>query len=46
VGEPFTGIKGEYVSRADTVKGFADIIAGKYDDRSEQDFYMKGALKQ
>lgn len=46
VGEPFTGIKGEYVSRADTVKGFADIIAGKYDDRPEQDFYMKGALKQ
>ncbi len=45
VGEPFTGIKGEYVSKADTVRGFADIIAGKYDDRNEQDFYMKGALK-
>jgi F-type H+-transporting ATPase subunit beta len=28
VGEPFTGIKGEYVSLADTVRGFADIVAG------------------
>ncbi len=45
VGEPFTGIKGEYVSKDETVKGFKDIIAGNYDDRPEQDFYMKGALK-
>jgi len=44
VGEPFTGILGAYVSLTDTVRGFADIIAGKYDDRNEQDFYMKGAL--
>lgn len=45
VGEPFTGIKGEYVKREDTVRGFADIISGKYDDRGEQEFYMKGSLQ-
>lgn len=45
VGEPFTGIKGEYVSKDETVKGFKDIIAGNYDDRPESEFYMKGALR-
>lgn len=45
VGEPFTGIPGAYVPLADTVRGFKEIIEGKHDDRNEQDFYMKGALK-
>jgi F-type H+-transporting ATPase subunit beta len=45
VGEAFTGIHGEYVPLQETVKNFADIISGKYDDRGEQDFYMKGTLK-
>jgi F-type H+-transporting ATPase subunit beta len=45
VGEAFTGIHGEYVPLQETVKSFADIISGKYDDRGEQDFYMKGSLK-
>ena len=45
VGEAFTGIHGEYVPLQETVKNFADIISGKYDDRGEQDFYMKGSLK-
>jgi F-type H+/Na+-transporting ATPase subunit beta len=44
VGEVFTGTKGEYVSLADTVCSFKDIIEGKYDDKNEQEFYMKGAM--
>ncbi len=44
VAEQFTGRKGEFVSLADTVKDFAKILAGEYDDYSEVDFYMKGSL--
>ncbi len=46
VGEPFTGLKGQYVKREDTVRGFAEILDGKHDDKSEQDFYMKGGVDQ
>ena len=45
VGEVFTGIKGEYVSIKDTVKGFKEILDGKHDDVPEQDFYMKGNIE-
>jgi F-type H+-transporting ATPase subunit beta len=44
VGEPFTGIKGQYVSLADTIRGFDEILSGKHDDRTEQEFYMKGTI--
>lgn len=44
VGEAFTGIKGQYVSLADTVRGFAEILEGKHDDKPEQAFYMKGTI--
>lgn len=46
VAEQFTGRPGQYVSREDTVKGFKAILAGEYDDISEQDFYMKGTIDQ
>jgi len=46
VAEVFSGIKGEYVSLADTIKGFKEIIDGKHDDKTEQDFYMKGDISQ
>ncbi len=46
VGEPFTGIKGQYVSLAETVRGFKEILEGKYDDKNEQDFYMKGNIDE
>lgn len=45
VGEVFTGIKGAYVKLEDTIAGFKEIIEGKHDDRNEQDFYMKGSIK-
>lgn len=45
VAEVFSGIKGEYVSLSDTIKGFKEIIDGKHDDKNEQDFYMKGNIE-
>ena len=44
VGEPFTGMKGQYVSREETVRGFKEIVEGKHDDKPEQAFYMKGGI--
>lgn len=40
VAEKFTGNSGTYVALEDTVKDFADILAGKYDDKPEDWFYM------
>ncbi len=44
VAEQFTGAPGQYVSLADTVRSFREILEGKHDDKPEQEFYMKGAL--
>ncbi len=44
VAEQFTGSKGEYVPLTETVRSFKEILDGKHDDKSEGDFYMKGAL--
>jgi len=46
VAEQFTGAPGRYVKIADTVKGFKEIVAGKYDDIPEQAFYMKGTIDE
>ncbi len=40
VAEKFTGNKGNYVKLEDTIRDFGDIIAGKYDDKPENWFYM------
>jgi F-type H+/Na+-transporting ATPase subunit beta len=45
VAEQFTGFKGVYVKRQDTVKGFKEILEGKYDHIGEQSFYMKGGIE-
>ena len=44
VGEPFTGMPGQYVSREETVRGFKEIVEGRHDDKPEQTFYMKGTI--
>jgi len=44
VAEVFSGIPGTYVSLEDTIEGFAEILDGKHDDKSEQAFYMKGVI--
>ncbi len=45
VAETFTGRSGAFVKREQTVKDFAGILGGKYDDKPEDFFYMKGALE-
>jgi len=45
VAEVFTGKKGEFVPLADTIRGFRDIVTGKYDHLPEQAFYMVGDIK-
>ncbi len=44
VAEQFTGAPGQYVSLADTIRSFREILDGKHDAKPEQEFYMKGAL--
>ena len=46
VAETFTGAKGKYVSLADTVRSFAEILDGKHDAQNEQAFYMKGGVEE
>jgi len=46
VGATFTGVEGKYVSLKDTIRSVAEILAGKHDDKQEQDFYMKGTIDE
>ncbi len=46
VAEQFTGMKGAYVKREDTVRSFAAVVDGKYDDLPEQAFYMVGPIEE
>ena len=46
VAQQFTGIDGKYVSIADTIRGFREIVEGKHDEMSEQDFYMVGTIEE
>src|SRR3982075_1480641 len=42
----FTGRDGRFVSVADTVRGFKEILEGKHDDLPEQAFYMVGTIEE
>ncbi len=46
VAEIFSGIPGEYVPVAETVRGFAEILDGKWDSVPEANFYMKGTIDE
>jgi F-type H+-transporting ATPase subunit beta len=46
VTEVFTGREGRYVPIAETVRGFKEILEGKYDTLPEQAFYMSGAIDE
>ncbi len=46
VTEVFTGRKGKYVKIEDTVRGFSEILEGKYDHLPEQAFYMVGGIEE
>ncbi len=44
VAKEFTGMDGKFVQLEDTVRSFADVVAGKYDDLPEDAFYMVGGI--
>ncbi|NPB08895.1 MAG: F0F1 ATP synthase subunit beta [Thermodesulfobacteria bacterium] len=46
VAEQFTGVPGRYVKLEDTIRGFKEILEGKYDDLPEQAFYMVGTIEE
>ncbi len=46
VAERFTGQPGVYVPIKETVRGFKEILEGKYDDLPEQAFYMVGTIDE
>ena len=46
VAEVFTGSPGKFVQLEDTIKGFAGICAGEYDDLPESAFYMVGSIDE
>ena len=44
VAEKFTGMSGVYVPREETVRGFKEILSGKYDELPEEAFYNVGTI--
>jgi F-type H+-transporting ATPase subunit beta len=44
VGEQFTGLQGKYVTVKETVRGFREILEGKYDDIPESAFLFAGTI--
>jgi ATP synthase F1 beta subunit len=45
VAAQFTGREGKYVTIADTIKGFKEIVEGKHDGVPEQAFYLQGTIE-
>ena len=45
VAEQFTGLPGSYVPVEQTVKGFKEILEGKYDDLPEEAFRLVGPIE-
>jgi F-type H+-transporting ATPase subunit beta len=46
VAQQFTGLEGKYVKLEDTIRGFKELVEGKYDDLPEQAFYMVGGIEE
>jgi F-type H+-transporting ATPase subunit beta len=46
VAEVFTGSPGKLVDLKDTIRGFKDLVAGKYDHLPEAAFYMVGTIEE
>ncbi|GEQ62354.1 F0F1 ATP synthase subunit beta [Vagococcus lutrae] len=46
VAEQFTGQPGSYVPVKETVRGFKEILAGKYDDLPEEAFRSVGSIEE
>jgi F-type H+-transporting ATPase subunit beta len=46
VAQVFTGFPGKLVDLQDTIRGFKDLVEGKYDHLPEAAFYMVGAIEE
>jgi len=46
VAEQFTGLKGVYVPVKETVRSFAEVVAGKWDHLPEEAFRMVGTVEE
>ncbi len=46
VAEVFTGRPGRYVPLRETVRGFKELVEGRYDTLPEQAFYMAGGIDE
>ena len=46
VAAQFTGREGKYVTIAETIRGFKEIVDGTHDAIPEQDFYMAGTIDE
>jgi F-type H+-transporting ATPase subunit beta len=46
VAEAFTGTPGKYVAVTETVRGFAELLAGKHDDLPESAFLYVGGIDE
>ncbi len=46
VAERFNGVPGRYVPRSETVRGFARILDGEFDDFPEAAFYNAGPIEE
>ncbi|KAL2485042.1 ATP synthase subunit beta-3 [Abeliophyllum distichum] len=46
VAEVFTGAPGKYVELKESINSFQGVLDGKYDDLSEQSFYMVGGIEE
>ncbi len=46
VAEVFTGSPGKYVPLSETLRGFREILDGKYDELPEGAFYMVGTIDE
>jgi len=46
VAEQFTGMKGVYVKKEDTIRSFREILNGDHDDLPEGAFYLVGTIEE
>ena len=44
VAEQFTGLKGAFVKKDETIRGFREILEGKCDDLPERAFFLQGTI--
>ncbi|NLK21817.1 MAG: F0F1 ATP synthase subunit beta [Epulopiscium sp.] len=44
VAETFTGMEGRYVPLSETIRGFREILDGRYDELPESSFHMVGTI--